>query len=169
MIRRQVTVIGSHEDTAFLDDAYEIGRHIASRGWTLVCGGRGGIMEAASHGAADAGGIVLGILPGSDFSEANRYCSAVVASGIGFARNSMNVLSGEVVVAFGGGMGTLTELAYAHQYGRPVILCVFAGGWISRFAEFTEIGGLSPPVYEVHSLEEARSLLDSLLEGGQGL
>ncbi|HSV98239.1 MAG TPA: TIGR00725 family protein [Spirochaetota bacterium] len=166
MIRRQVTVIGSHDDSQFLDEAYEIGRHIAIRGWTLVCGGRGGIMEAASHGASDENGIVIGILPGGDFSEANSYCTAVVASGIGFARNSMNVLSGDVVVAFGGRTGTLTELAYAYQYGKPVIICVFAGGWSSRFKDIVSDNGGRPPVHEARSVGEARNLLDSLLESG---
>lgn len=102
MIGRQVAVIGSHDDSRFLNEAREIGRHIARRHWVLVCGGRGGIMEAASKGAAEEGGIVVGILPGNDFSDANPYLSAAVASGIGFARNSMNVLSGDVIVAIGG-------------------------------------------------------------------
>ncbi|RPI96983.1 MAG: TIGR00725 family protein [Spirochaetales bacterium] len=166
MIRRQVTVIGSHNDSQFLDEAYEIGRHIGVRGWTLICGGRGGIMEAASRGASDENGIVIGILPGNDFSEANPHCTAIVASGIGFARNSMNVLSGDVVVALNGRAGTLTELAYAYQYGKPIIICLFTGGWSSWFNKIMTADGGSQPVYAAHSVVEARNLLDSLLKEG---
>jgi uncharacterized protein (TIGR00725 family) len=169
MIRRQVTVIGSHEESEFNEAAFELGRHIARSGWTLICGGRTGIMEAASRGASAENGIVIGILPGNDFSDANTYCTAVVASGIGFARNSMNVLSGEVVVALGGRNGTLTELAYAHQYGKPIIVCMFAGGWSTGFVGMVRNGGNKPLVYEARSVEEACGLLDVLLGSGTAI
>ena len=144
MKRRQVTVIGSHEENRFMSEAYEIGRHIARRNWILVCGGRGGIMEAASRGASAEGGIVVGILPGVDFNDANPYLTAAIASGIGFARNSMNVLSGDVVVAIGGRTGTMSELSYAFQWQADDHL-LFCGRMERRFRGPCPSGGRSFP------------------------
>lgn len=165
MKSRQVSVIGSHDEVRFLDEAIEIGRHIAQRKWVLVCGGRGGVMEAASKGASEEGGIVIGILPGSDFSDANPYLTAAVASGIGFARNSMNVLSGDVIVAIGGKTGTMTELSYAFQYGKPIIVCSFAGGWSSAFADIAAREDARSLVHTAATVAEATGMLDKLLCG----
>ncbi len=132
---RQIAVIGSGDNNPDNNSAaYEIGRFIAGKGWVLVSGGRGGIMEAASKGAADANGITVGILPGSDPGEANEYCSIVIPTGIGHARNMINILSGEAVVAIGGGWGTLSEIAYTRILNRPVIICEFTGGWSETLA-----------------------------------
>ena len=87
----------------------------------LVCGGREGVMEAASRGAAEAGGTVVGIVPGHSVDEANPYCTHVVASGIGHARNLAVVGSGEVVIAIGGEWGTLSEIGHARAIGRTVV------------------------------------------------
>lgn len=87
----------------------------------VVTGGLGGVMEAASRGAVEAGGTVLGIAPGSDVGEANPYCTHVVASGIGHARNLSVVSSGEVVIAIGGEWGTLSEIGFARAIGRTVV------------------------------------------------
>ncbi len=162
---RQVSVIGSHDDCRFLDEAFTIGKHIAQRKWVLVCGGRGGIMEAASKGASEEGGIVIGILPGSDFSDANPYLTAAVASGIGFARNSMNVLSGDVIVAIGGKTGTMTELSYAFQYGKPIIICSFAGGWSLAFADIAVPEDARSLIHTASTVSEATAMLDRLLCG----
>ncbi len=134
MRRRQVVVIGSGDETRHCDDALRIGSFIASRGWVLITGGRGGVMEAASRGASEGGGLVIGIIPDTDPAGANRYCDVVIPTGIGYARNLVNVLSGDVVVAVGGKAGTLSELAYAWQFGKPIICCAFAGGWSERLA-----------------------------------
>lgn len=165
MIGRQVAVIGSHDDSRFLNEAREIGRHIARRHWVLVCGGRGGIMEAASKGAAEEGGIVVGILPGIDFSDANPYLTAAVASGIGFARNSMNVLSGDVIVAIGGKTGTMSELSYAFQYGKPIIICSFAGGWSAAFSDIALREDARSLIHTAATVNEATGMLDALLGG----
>ncbi|HNU90423.1 MAG TPA: TIGR00725 family protein [Spirochaetota bacterium] len=165
MKRPQVTVIGSHEESRFMVEAYEIGRHIARRNWILVCGGRGGIMEAASRGASAEGGIVVGILPGVDFNDANPYLTAAIASGIGFARNSMNVLSGDVVVAIGGRTGTMSELSYAFQYGRPMIICSFADGWSAGFADLALREDDRSLIHMAATPTEAMDTLDALLGG----
>jgi len=87
----------------------------------VVCGGLGGAMEAASRGAANAGGTVIGIVPGTSVEEANPHCTQVVASGIGHARNLAVVSSGDVVIAIGGEWGTLSEIGLARAIGRTVV------------------------------------------------
>jgi uncharacterized protein (TIGR00725 family) len=99
----------------------EVGRLLAEAGVTLVCGGMGGTMEAACRGAGKAGGEAIGIVPGHEVGEANEFCTQVVATGIGHARNLAVVSSGEVVIAIGGEWGTLSEIGFARALGRPVI------------------------------------------------
>ena len=99
---------GCAQDSETARLAEEVGRRLAEAGVTVVCGGLGGVMEAASRGAAGAGGRVIGIVPGHSIGEANPYCTEVVASGVGQARNLAVVGSGDVVVAIGGEWGTLS-------------------------------------------------------------
>jgi len=101
--------------------AEEVGRRLAVAGVALVCGGGGGVMEAASRGAAEAGGEVIGIVPGTSPDDANAYCSHVVATGIGHARNLAVVSSGEAVIAIGGEWGTLSEIGFARVIGHEVV------------------------------------------------
>jgi uncharacterized protein (TIGR00725 family) len=122
--RRQVAVIGGakcepESEAALL--AEEVGKRLADAGVTLVCGGLTGVMEAACRGAAEAGGVTIGLVPGNSVAEANPYCTHVVATGIGHARNLAVVSSGEVVIAIGGEWGTLSEIGFARALGRPVI------------------------------------------------
>ena len=103
-----------------------VGRGLAEAGFTLVTGGEHGAMEAASRGAHEAGGIVVGLLPGTDRSRANRFSDVTVVTGIGHARNLGVVASADVVVAVGGEWGTLSEIGLAGVLGRPVVLLA---GW----------------------------------------
>jgi uncharacterized protein (TIGR00725 family) len=119
-----VAVIGSScvelgSETGLL--AEEVGRRLADAGVTVVCGGLTGVMEAACRGATEAGGEAIGIVPGHDVSEANEFCTHVVATGIGHARNLAVVSSGAAVIAIGGEWGTLSEIGFARAIGRPVI------------------------------------------------
>ena len=121
---RQVAVIGAGRCAAGSEAwalAEELGRRLAEVGLTVVCGGRGGVMEAASKGAAEAGGTVIGILPGDSLEDANPYCTHAVATDIGHGRNLAVVASGEVVVAVDGEWGTLSEIGLARALGRPVV------------------------------------------------
>jgi len=164
MKKTQVVIIGSADDTQHYDIAYAIGSFIAKNGWVLITGGRTGVMEAASKGAHDHGGIVVGILPFDRFNGANNYCDIVIPTGIGFARNSMNVLSADVVISIGGKAGTLTELAYAWHYGKPIISCVFTGGWSKRIVtEPIDDRNNGSNIYPAHSLEEVFDILGKLL------
>jgi uncharacterized protein (TIGR00725 family) len=106
--------------------AQAVGVEIARAGAVLVCGGLGGVMEAACRGARRAGGRTVGIIPGSDPAAANPWVEVVVASGIGHARNVLVVQSGDAVVALAGSHGTRSEIALALKVGRPVVAL---GGW----------------------------------------
>lgn len=101
--------------------AEEIGRELARSGAVLICGGMGGVMEAASRGASEAGGLTIGILPGENPKQANPYIKLAITSGVGHARNLAVAKSAMVVIAIGGGYGTLSEIAFALQSGIPVI------------------------------------------------
>ena len=121
---RQVAVIGSggcEEGSEPWRLAEEVGRLLAEAGATVVCGGRTGVMEAVARGAAGAGGEVIGIVPGSSIEEANKYCTHVVATSLGHARNLAVVSSGEAVIAIGGEWGTLSEIGFARRLERTVV------------------------------------------------
>ncbi len=107
------------EKTALL--AYEVGSKLAKRGWVLICGGLGGVMEAVSRGAVDNGGTTLGILPGYDHSDANKHIKIVIPTGLGHARNAILASSADGMIAVGGGNGTLSEIALALKMGKPVV------------------------------------------------
>lgn len=101
--------------------AEEVGRQLAQQGVILVCGGLGGVMEAACRGAAAEGGTTIGILPGDSPRAANAYVQIPIVTGVGYARNLSVVKSAQAVIAVGGSYGTLSEIAYALQSGIPVI------------------------------------------------
>ncbi len=101
--------------------AETVGRVLALGGATLVCGGRGGVMEAACRGARSAGGLTVGILPGDDASAANPFVDVVIATGLGEARNAIVARAARAVVAIGGRYGTLSEIAFALKRGLPVV------------------------------------------------
>lgn len=101
--------------------AEEVGKDLGRRGAILVCGGLGGVMEAACRGASSAGGITIGILPGDIPEEANPYVQIPVVTGMGYARNVAVVKSAAAVIAIGGSYGTLSEIAHALQSKIPVI------------------------------------------------
>jgi uncharacterized protein (TIGR00725 family) len=121
-VRRYAAVIGpSRPDEEIAQLAQEVGRGLAEAGFIVVTGGEGGAMEAASRGAHEAGGMVVGVLPGTDRSRANSYADVTVATGIGHARNLSVAASADVLVAVGGEWGTLSEIALAGVLGRPVV------------------------------------------------
>ena len=118
----QVAVVGAGdagEDLATA--AEEVGRRLAEAGAALVCGGLGGVMEAACRGAKSAGGLTVGILPGRRRQDANRWVDVAVPTGMGETRNALVVLGADAVVAVGGEHGTLSEVAFGLKLGRPVV------------------------------------------------
>ena len=98
-----------------------MGRELAARGAVLVCGGLGGVMEAACRGAKDAGGRTVGILPGTDRAAANPFVDTAIPTGLGEARNALVVRAADALISVGGGYGTLSEIALALKAGKPVV------------------------------------------------
>jgi uncharacterized protein (TIGR00725 family) len=116
----QVSVIGSgaeHEARA-----EEVGRLLAERGCTVVCGGLGEVMAAAARGAKAAGGTTIGILPGTSRVDANEWIDHPIVTGLGHVRNAVVAATGDAVIAVGGSYGTLTEIGFARIYGRPIVI-----------------------------------------------
>lgn len=101
--------------------AEEVGRLLAERGAIVLTGGLGGVMAAASRGAAKAGGTTVGVLPGDDRADANEWVGVAIATGMGEARNALVARAADAMIAVGGEFGTLSEIALALKLGRPVI------------------------------------------------
>jgi uncharacterized protein (TIGR00725 family) len=134
--RAWIAVVGPGSASAEqLEAAEEAGAAIAEAGAGLVCGGLGGVMEAACRGARSRGGLTLGLLPGTDREAANGWVIVAVPTGLGEARNALIVRAADAVVAIGGGWGTLSEIALALRTGVPV---VGVGTWEAT------IGGAEP-------------------------
>ncbi len=126
-VERVIAVIGAGDCGAELRDAArEVGRRLAEAGCVLITGGLGGVMEAASRGASEAGGLVIGIVPAADPGSANPFMAVAIATGIGDARNAIIANSAEAFVAVGGAHGTLAEIAFALKRGKRV---VSLGSW----------------------------------------
>jgi uncharacterized protein (TIGR00725 family) len=115
--------------------AESVGRELASRGAVLVCGGLGGVMEAACTGAKEGGGTTIGILPGTDRAAANAFVDFAIPTGLGEARNALVVRAADALIAIGGGYGTLSEIAFALKAGKPV---VGLGTWEIEGVEIVE-------------------------------
>jgi len=118
----RITVVGAGQcDQATASTAERVGMEIARRGGVLVCGGLGGVMEAAAKGAQAAGGVTIGILPGERADDASPFIDIPIATGLGQARNVVNVAAADAVIAVSGGYGTLSEIALALKMNIPVI------------------------------------------------
>lgn len=119
---RYVAVCGSGTADPVSDArAAEVGRLLAEAGATIVCGGLGGVMDAAARGAKDAGGIVIGLLPGDDRLGASEHLTVAIPTGLGEARNALIGRTADAVIAIGGEWGTLSEIALAMKMGRRVV------------------------------------------------
>ncbi len=117
-----VSVVGGYKcSKKHYKVAYELGKLIAKEGWVLICGGAGGIMEAASKGARESGGLTVGILPSFDGKEANSYLDVKIPTGLGYARNILVVRAADYLVAINGKYGTLSEIAFSFNEERPVL------------------------------------------------
>ena len=119
---KYVGVIGAGEcgDSTF-KTARNLGFQIGKKGWILVCGGLGGVMEAAAKGCVEAGGMTVGILPGSERDSANPYIRIALPTGLGEGRNLLVVRTSDILVSIAGGYGTLSEIAMALKGGKPVV------------------------------------------------
>lgn len=137
--------------------AREVGFHIGRQGGILICGGLGGVMEAASAGAREAGGITVGILPRAVASEANPYIDIPIVTDMGNARNVINVLTSQAIIAVHGAYGTLSEIALALKCGTPVI-------GLETWELIPPQGGSAPEIEVASTPEEAVTLALSLIQ-----
>jgi uncharacterized protein (TIGR00725 family) len=149
-----IAVIGANRDAAAADlaAAEEAGAAIADAGATLVCGGLGGVMEAACRGARSRGGLTVGLLPGTDREDANGWVVLALPTGLGEGRNALVVRAADAVVAIGGGWGTLSEIALALRAGVPVL---GVGTW--------ELARGGEPVAGVRAVDDAATAVAEAL------
>ncbi|MFN1835179.1 TIGR00725 family protein [Balneola sp. MJW-20] len=134
-----ISIIGPGESASVSDEehAYEAGKLAAELGHTVLTGGRAsGVMEAALKGAKEGGGTTVGILPGNDTSEASAFVDIPIITGMGQARNQMNILTADAIIAIGIGPGTLSEIALAVKEKKPLILFRPAGDLLSLLNKF---------------------------------
>ncbi len=154
-----VAVVGSSTGTpAELAAAEEVGGLIAAHGWVLVCGGLGGVMDAAARGCAATGGTSVGILPGDDRGAGSRHLGIAISTGLGEARNAIVVRTVDAVIAIGGEFGTLSEIALALKMGKPV---VGLGTWELLREDVT-----GDPIIRASIPEEAIAAVRATLGGG---
>jgi uncharacterized protein (TIGR00725 family) len=155
---------GGRVDDRIVALARELGACIAKRGWVLLNGGRNsGVMAASARGAKEAGGTVVGVLPDHDTHAASPDLDVAIVTGMGDARNVINVLSSDVVVACSGGAGTLSEVAIALKSGKPVILLGFAPGPVLE--DYRRAGRLISAEDPAEVVEQAARLLEDLGRG----
>ena len=138
MMQIFIAVCGSDGDDAHLsssalESAERVGRGIAQRGGVLVCGGRGGIMRAACKGAKELKGVTVGLLPESK-DEANEFIDIPLSTGLGMRRNFLVVFAADAVIGIGGRWGTLSEIAFAMIFEKPVVLVKGSGGCVDELA-----------------------------------
>ncbi|KYK21840.1 hypothetical protein AYK25_07825 [Thermoplasmatales archaeon SM1-50] len=158
-MRTIVAVCGSDADDVklslvMLEAAEKVGSGIATRGGVLVCGGRGGVMEAACRGAKSMGGLTVGLLPTSK-QEANAFVDVPISTGLGMRRNFLVVHAADVVIAIGGRWGTLSEIAFALIFGKPVVLLAGTGGCVNELASGRLMKESEGLLYVAWSADEA--------------
>jgi uncharacterized protein (TIGR00725 family) len=158
-MKKIISICGSDLDDEKLSDyalnvAEQVGRIAAKLGFVLLCGGRGGIMEAACKGAKQEHGITIGILPYSK-EEANKYIDIAIPTTIGNIRNFLVANSGDVVIAIGGRWGTLNEISFSMIYNKPLILIKGTGGCVDEIITGCIMQNIESEYYVVNSAKEA--------------
>jgi uncharacterized protein (TIGR00725 family) len=150
--RPLIAVCGESVDpTSYAEDAYQVGRLIGERGAALICGGMTGVMMHAARGVKAADGLTVGLVPGDDPGAANPFVDIAIATGMGQARNNAIALSADGMIAIGGGLGTLSEIAFGLRRGKVV---VGLHTW-----RFDRAGRTEPDLLPVETAEEAVDLL----------
>lgn len=149
---------GGSADARTTEAAYRLGTLIAEEGWVMLNGGRdAGVMAASAAGASESGGLTIGVLPGEDLSGVAEGIDLPILTGMGDARNVINVLSSRIVIAMRGGAGTISEVAHALKYARKVVTVDFHMG--EAFKPYYDAGML----IDAQSPEEAVAIAKRLL------
>lgn len=137
MRKFQIAVVGYNKDRCTEQArilAYEVGKEVARAGAVLVCGGLGGVMESACKGSKENNGFTIGIIPQDEFSFANGFCDVVICTGIGFARDFIIASSSDGIIAIGGGVGTLIEMAAGYMIKKSIVVIAGSGGVADTYA-----------------------------------
>jgi uncharacterized protein (TIGR00725 family) len=171
--RRVAAVVGANTASeAILIAAENIGRGLVEAGFRVATGGLGGVMTAASRGARHADGwsdgTVIGVLPGLVAAEANPFVDLVIPTGMNYARNTILVAMADVVIAVGGGSGTLSEIALAWQHGKPIVALDLGEGWSARLAGERLDHRRDDLLHRAASADEAVRLAVSLVGSREG-
>jgi len=136
--KRQILVIGHNTNGCTPEHekvAYDVGMEIAKSDSILITGGLGGVMAAAAHGAKNANGLTVGIIPQADASEANEFCDIVIPTGMGLTRDFLNALTADGVIIVGGGSGTLSEVCAAYMYKKPMVAIRNLHGSVAQYID----------------------------------
>ncbi len=136
--KRQILVIGHNTNGCTPEHekvAYDVGSEIAKSDSVLLTGGLGGVMAASSHGAKDAGGLTLGIIPQDDATLANEFCDIVIPTGMGLTRDFLNALSADGIIIVGGGSGTLSEVCAAYMHKKPMVAIRNLNGPVAQYID----------------------------------
>ena len=152
--------VKNEEELRFVE---ELSYKLAIMGFVILTGGLGGIMEAASRGAKKGRGLVLGIIPTLNKSDANKYVDIVIPTGMGWTRNSLVALTADLLIAIGGKSGTLSEIAYAWMYGKPIIAVRKFGGWAEKLAGKRIDERRDDVIYAADSVEEVLQIINNIL------
>ena len=136
--KRQILVIGHNTNGCTPKHekiAYDVGVEIAKSNSVLLTGGLGGVMSAASHGAKDANGLTIGIIPQDDAALANEFCDIVIPTGMGLTRDFLNALSADGIIIVGGGSGTLSEVCAAYMHKKPMVAIRNLNGPVAQYID----------------------------------
>ncbi len=165
-----VSVFGSnsHIDDEVIKLSEELGKLILDLGYSVCTGGRGGVMEAVSRGARQSrnwtGKEIIGILPESERKAGNHYLDVVIPTGLGLFRNMLVARTGDACISIAGGAGTLSEIAFAWQIGKPIAAMSTTGGWSSELAGVNLDHRRVEPVEGLTNMDEAESWLRKHLD-----
>lgn len=176
MIRKPVIgVIGPNQPVCsreIYDFGLLLGRRLVDDGFIIACGGMFGVMEAVCRGARNSPlytpGCTIGLIPSIDKNAANPFCDIVIPTGMGLARNILLVNTSDLLIALGGGAGTLSEITYAWQTGKTVLCCTQFSGWAAELADRALDERMEDLLIGVGSLEQIREELKKRigLDGG---
>lgn len=148
------------------DFCIKLGAELIDNGFGIICGGKGGIMEAVCKGAHNSPnyyfGLTVGIIPENNSDSANKYCDIVIPTGIGFARNLLVINSSQITIAIAGGAGTLSEIAFAWQLNKTIFCFVNFDGWSKELAGKNLDITRDIPLFEIHNIEELISKLNQI-------
>ena len=165
-----ISIFGSNSNISndLIENVKNLGKAIVDNGYIICCGGREGIMSAIAEGARSSklwtGKEIIGIIPSGDKKEANPFIDIVIPSALGLYRNMLVARAGEACIAIAGGAGTLSEIAFAWQIGRPVAILDGSGGWAERLGGEIIDHRRDEPIVTLNSVEHAIEWINEIVK-----